>query len=158
MALAQHHGVPTRLLDWSESPLVAAYFAAFSASNVVSENERIESKQISVIFLRNHGDIDIAIVNAPRHGNTFLRSQKGLFTYFPRANEYFLKNRAWPSLEDLAVTDEKPRVALGRVTLPSDQATELLKLLYDFGISRLSMMPSLDNAAKEFHYVRTLFG
>ena len=155
-ALAQHHGVPTRFLDWSESPLVACYFAACGASSFSGSTLRQE-QDIAVYFLDsfslNRDALPVEIISAPRHENSHLLQQQGLFLSFKYANRFFLENRRWPSLEDLPDMHRY----LTRVQLPATHADDLLRELFDRNITQLTLMPSLTHAAKAYKNIRALF-
>lgn len=76
MMIAQHNGIPTRLLDWSISPFVAAYFA------ISGQNTRR-----AALFALNRTKMedivdpsDVEIIDVPRHENKRLVRQQGAFT------------------------------------------------------------------------------
>ena len=146
MALAQHHGLPTRLLDWSDNPFVACYHAA--ATTIVDGHARGRGK-LAIFALeetRIHQTMRIKRVRVPGSTSPNISVQQGSFilvSNFGMRGEEFTPD---VSLESQLPTDGEP--LLHKITLPHSLAPELLLTCGKYGISAASVFPGYDGSAR----------
>lgn len=159
-ALAQHYGIPTRLLDWTYDPLIALFFAFHDAMERTGNLAIWAIDKERICRQRNtHEQLEIEFVTPPYFTNQNLSAQKGLFTHWPIK---CMPNIAAIFSEDKTQTDRRPLDELisssknyashmqlfKKMILPCSEAKEGCRILDKLEYDRGRVFPGYDGIAK----------
>lgn len=151
LALAQHHGLSTRLLDWTTNPLIALWFAC---SNV---NTKGSHSVLWIYAVPGDAILDIEKDESPfKVGKTKvyqpnlvgkrLSTQLGWFT----AHRYSVKSKLnkFVALEDNPIQNKN----LIKLKLPKKVRPKLIEVLDTCGVNSASIFPELDGLCQHINW------
>lgn len=168
LALAQHHGLPTRLLDWTYSPYVALHFATcevddWNVDGVIWCVDYVRTNRLLPLPLKRqlqteHADAFTAemLASAAESLADFDRLSRHAFVLFfepPSLDERIINQFALFSLMNRAPTRLEPFLArqksgVRRLVIPASLKPEVRDKLDQANITERVLFPGLDGLCR----------
>ncbi len=139
LGLAQHYGVPTRLLDWTESLYVAAFFAFSGVAYTPGRDRAVAIWCLDTTHRIWSQDTGITLLSISSPYNERLKNQLGKFT---------LLKSPFDTVEDHISKCDNTGTALRKITLPASEARTALSDLDFMGINYSTIYPGLEGCAR----------
>jgi hypothetical protein len=164
LSLMQHYGLPTRLLDWTRSPLVALYFAV----EAYIYNRATEPAEACIWVLEPHrlNEVDVESEYTPSIDAHMCRDMlRPAFSHLGQENGKVMAAMAAESDFRMFVQQgcftihsyreplnerENHEAYLSRIRIPTECVRDIAKQLDVCGFRKGDMFPDLQNLADEF--------